>query len=98
MPTTATFHFNGAAVYVYCAIGRLDDPSTFATRSDMTFYIDGEEVGTYIKEPPGGTGFDYDVLVFEKTSLSPGEHEFILQNGRPDGLQSLVLLDRIVYT
>ncbi|KAH6912766.1 hypothetical protein BKA70DRAFT_1059680, partial [Coprinopsis sp. MPI-PUGE-AT-0042] len=97
IPTVATAHFSGTGIYVYCALARPDDAG-FTTRSDMTFYIDGKEVGTFKQEPPGGDGFDYDALVYKNTELPPGDHEFILQNGRADAPASLVLLDRIVYT
>ncbi|KAH6912760.1 hypothetical protein BKA70DRAFT_1184023 [Coprinopsis sp. MPI-PUGE-AT-0042] len=98
IPTVATAQFSGTGIYVYCALGRPDDEPNFATRSDMTFYIDGKEVGTFQQEPPGGDGFDYDALVYQNTALAPGDHEFVLQNGRADAQDSLVLLDRIVYT
>ncbi|KAH6912765.1 hypothetical protein BKA70DRAFT_1559235 [Coprinopsis sp. MPI-PUGE-AT-0042] len=94
----ATAHFSGVAIYVYCAVARTEAAPDFETRSDMTFYIDGQEVGTLVKEPPGGEGFDYDVLVYKNTSIPPGEHEFVIQNGRIGGDRSLILLDRIVYT
>jgi hypothetical protein len=97
VPSVATAHFNGTVIYVYCALARPQD-SSFATRSDMTFYIDGNVVGTFQQQPPGGDGFDYDTLVYMNTLLPPGDHEFVLQNGRADGPASLVLLDRIVYT
>ncbi|KAH6912767.1 hypothetical protein BKA70DRAFT_1559236 [Coprinopsis sp. MPI-PUGE-AT-0042] len=97
VPRVATARFNGTGIYVYCALARSDDPG-FATRSDMTFYIDGQEMGTFRQGPLRGDGFDYDALVYENTALAPRDHEFVLQNGRPDAQDSLVLLDRIVYT
>ncbi|EAU85029.1 hypothetical protein CC1G_04125 [Coprinopsis cinerea okayama7 len=83
-PRFASVKFTGTAIYVYCVLARtISGPTGF---SDMTFFIDAQP------------GYDYDVLVYHNTSLPPGEHEFILQNGNIDGPKALTLFDRIVYT
>jgi hypothetical protein len=64
----------------------------------MTFFIDGQQVGRFINNPPGTQGYDYDVLVYHNTTIPAGDHEFTLQNGNKDGPKALVLFDRIVYT
>jgi hypothetical protein len=63
----------------------------------MTFFIDGEQVGTFVKTPPGTAGYDYGVLVYSNTSLKGGSHTIRIDNGHRDGAKSLVLLDRIIY-
>ncbi|KAK7468601.1 hypothetical protein VKT23_003105 [Stygiomarasmius scandens] len=88
--------FNGTSVYVFCALSR-SKASPFGN-SDMTFYIDGQLVGIFLKPAPGTDGFDYDVPVYVNESLSPGTHELVLQNGHVNGSNSLVILDRIVYS
>lgn len=64
----------------------------------MSFFIDGQPVGAFFKVPPGVDGYDYNVSVYSNTSLTPGLHTLIIQNGRINGNQSLLLLDSVVYT
>ncbi|KAK7468603.1 hypothetical protein VKT23_003107 [Stygiomarasmius scandens] len=71
--------FNGTSVYVFCALSR-SKASPFGN-SDMTFYIDGQLVGIFLKPASGTDGFDYDVPVYVNESLSPGFHKLVLQNG-----------------
>lgn len=64
----------------------------------MSFLIDGELVGTFVKQPPGTQGYDYNVSVYSNTSLTPGNHQITIQNGHANGPKSLIILDSIVYT
>ena len=84
------------AVYVYCIVTR----STVSPdgNSDMTFFIDGEQVGTFVQPPDGDTTYDYNVPVYANTSLAAGPHEIVILNGQPNGNKTLILLDYIVYT
>ncbi|KAF5377227.1 hypothetical protein D9615_006346 [Tricholomella constricta] len=93
---SASAAFNGTAVYVVCILARTTSGPT--GNSDMTFLIDGDIVGTFVKPAPGTTGFDYNVTVYSNTSLAPGTHTITVQNGHVNGPKSLVILDRIVYT
>ncbi|KAF8898337.1 hypothetical protein BD779DRAFT_1467 [Infundibulicybe gibba] len=93
----ASAAFNGTAVYVFCALARTTDGP--AGNSDMSFFIDGEFVGTFAKPPPANSsGFDYNVLVYSNTSISPRRHQLTIQNGHVNGPKSLIILDSIVYT
>ncbi|THU80170.1 hypothetical protein K435DRAFT_696225 [Dendrothele bispora CBS 962.96] len=99
VPLNASFSFNGmcTAIYVFCVLAKAKE-HPFGN-SDMSFYIDGELSGTFVKEAPGGQGYEYNVPVYVNTSLSPGKHDFLLQNGHVNGTApSLVLLDSIVYS
>ncbi|TFK30720.1 hypothetical protein FA15DRAFT_662752 [Coprinopsis marcescibilis] len=95
-PLFASVRFKGEAVYVYCVIPRTADFP--AGHSDMTFFIDNQRVGVFVRNPPGTPGFDYDVLVYQNTSIPPGPHELIIQNGNRNGPKSILMLDRIVYS
>lgn len=95
-PLSATVTFTGSAIYVFCAIAKTTR-GPFGN-SDMTFFIDNDQVGNFYRPAPGTPGYDYNVLVYKNESIPNGEHAFTLRNGRVDGIQSLVLLDRIVYT
>jgi len=64
----------------------------------MSFYIDGQLTGTFVKQAPGTDGYDYNVPVYVNESLSPGFHKLVLQNGHVDGFKSLVILDKIIYS
>lgn len=89
--------FLGTALYVFCALAEsLTSPDG---DSDMSFYIDGELKGTFIKIAPGNVNvYDYNVPVFTIESLTPEEHNFTLQIGHVNGIQSMVLFDKMVYT
>ncbi|KAI0336251.1 hypothetical protein GY45DRAFT_1333291 [Cubamyces sp. BRFM 1775] len=93
---TATARFEGVAVYVYCIVTRSSvSPDG---NSDMTFFIDGEQVGTFVQPPDGDTAYDYNVPVYANTSLAAGAHEIVILSGQPNGNKTLILLDYIVYT
>ncbi|KAJ3849562.1 hypothetical protein EV368DRAFT_47058 [Lentinula lateritia] len=96
-PLFANLTFNGSAVYVFCALAE----STTAPdgNSDMTFYIDGQLMGTFAKPAPGFNDiYEYRYLVFSIDTLVPGVHTLVLQNGYMNAPKSLVLLDYIVYS
>ncbi|KAL7285825.1 hypothetical protein ACG7TL_000934 [Trametes sanguinea] len=111
--TTATVRFEGAfvsrprpclkldllvgvAVYVFCIVTR--SSTSPDGNSDMTFSIDGQEVGRFVQPPDGDTTYDYNVPVYVNTSLPPGPHQLVILNGQPNGNKSLILLDYVVYT
>jgi len=93
VPLTASVRFNGSAVYVYTALSRFPNGN-----SDMTFYLDGVVVGHFTQAPVGSAGFDYTVPVYTNPSIPPGPHTLTIQNGHQDGLESILILDSIVYT
>lgn len=65
----------------------------------MSFYIDGELKGTFFRIAPGKPKvYDYNVPVFTIESLTPEEHNFTLQIGHVNGIQSLILFDKMIYT
>lgn len=64
----------------------------------MTFLIDGKVAGTFSRPSLGPAGYEYNVTVFSKTNLLPGEHNLTIQNGHINGTRSLILLDAILYT
>ncbi|TFK37491.1 hypothetical protein BDQ12DRAFT_607953 [Crucibulum laeve] len=85
----------GTAIYVSCAIAQTtSNPGGF---SDMSFFIDGNLVGTFVKTAPGIPGYDFNFSAYLNTSLPPGGHELIIQNGHINGSQSLILLNSITY-
>ncbi|KAL4261057.1 VWFA domain-containing protein [Pleurotus pulmonarius] len=93
---SASVVFNGTAVYVLCAIAQFG--WSHRTDSNMTFLIDGKVAGTFSRPSLGPAGYEYNVTVFSKTNLLPGEHNLTIQNGHINGTRSLILLDAILYT
>jgi len=97
-PHSVTLAFNGTAAYVYCI---LDDKKTsFVTRTDLLFSIDGQRVGSFVHEPSNrtsGNGLMYDVPVYVNTSLPSGSHTLVIStNGSANS--SLLLFDYMTYT
>ncbi|KAJ7785831.1 hypothetical protein B0H16DRAFT_1295708, partial [Mycena metata] len=99
VPLTASVSFNGSAIYVYCALSHTaSSPGNPGGDSDMTFYVDGVQVGVFVQPATGSAGFDYSVPVYVNSALPPGPHTFTLQNGHENGAPSLLVLDEIIYT
>lgn len=90
----ASVPFFGNAVYVYCILSE----SESSPASDMSFFIDMEQVGTFTQQPLGQSGFQYNVLVYSNTSLPSTDHTLTIQNGHVGGNKSLILLDYVVYS
>ncbi|KAF7437314.1 hypothetical protein PC9H_004153 [Pleurotus ostreatus] len=94
-PKSASFAFNGTAVYVYCILA----PATAAGipgNTDLTFILDGN-VAQMLKDlslSPQRT------VVFQQDNLPFGEHGLTIVNGHMGSKykQVMVFLDSIVYT
>jgi len=85
----------GTAVYVYCIIA--NSFSSPNGNSDMTFLMDGKPVGSFARTPTGGQTYDYNVLVYQNTSLPSGAHTLSIESGH-GGKIALTMLDRVVYS
>jgi hypothetical protein len=89
-----TLCYEGTAIYAYCI---LDNYITYTTFTNLTFSIDGVQVGDFSYNPDGSDTYVYDVLVYANTSIPNGNHTFGLHV--PQGANaSLVLFDYIQYT
>jgi len=64
----------------------------------MSFYIDDVLVGTLVKYGDSPDPYEYEVPVYVNKTLPSGQHKFTLANGHKDGTESLVLLDKIIYS
>ncbi|GLB36596.1 hypothetical protein LshimejAT787_0308840 [Lyophyllum shimeji] len=95
-PLLAIVPFYGSAIYVYCVVA--NTRSSPDGNTDMTFLIDSQWAGEFIRQPTGDDTFDYNVLVFTNQSLPHTNHTLTIQNGHVGGYKSLVLFDYIVYT
>ncbi|KAF8988773.1 hypothetical protein BDQ17DRAFT_1257471 [Cyathus striatus] len=96
-PVIATFSFNGSAIYIFCAIALVK----YWGISNMTFSIDGEVVGSYERNIDGTAyEYEYNVLVYSNTTLSPRPHQFTLQNGDfgYSGSMSFTIFDYLIYS
>lgn len=92
---TVAATFVGSAVYVYNIIANQVQDTT--TLTNLTFWIDGDLVGSYTHIPENTTTvFEYGALVYSNTSLQDKQHFLTMSAGGPNA--SLILFDRIVYT
>ncbi|KAK0446488.1 uncharacterized protein EV420DRAFT_1276697 [Desarmillaria tabescens] len=93
----ASYSFSGTAVYVYCILAPASEHLT--GKSDMTFFLDGFQAGTYSSEQDSSSlGYKYNTSVFASETLSPGSHIIQIQSGHSGGDASLILLDSIIYS
>ncbi|KAH8806927.1 hypothetical protein DL96DRAFT_1473951, partial [Flagelloscypha sp. PMI_526] len=92
---SADIAFNGSAVYVYFI---LPQTSTFPIGDiSCSFSIDSAKTGEFTRTAPGTTGYLFDQLVFSK-SLSAGQHTLSIVNDAHSGTDSVMIIDRVVYT
>lgn len=63
---------------------------------DLTFFLDGDIVGSFVLPANGSLGYEYNVPLYVNDSLASGPHDFVLQNGHIGGEKALVILDSIV--
>ncbi|KAJ8482400.1 hypothetical protein ONZ51_g5388 [Trametes cubensis] len=89
----------GVAVYVFCTVPTLSGfDSAGVGSSDMSFFVDGTEVGQYAQAPNADGFYSYNVPVFVMEGLSAGQHQLTIVNGRAGGFKSVMFLDYIKYT
>ncbi|KAF9463797.1 hypothetical protein BDZ94DRAFT_1163339 [Collybia nuda] len=91
---SATARFNGNAVYVYGVL----PPTIGIPTANVEFFIDGVLVDQFGQPNVSASDFVYDFLFYANSSLPPGAHEIKIINGKPNGPDSMFILDRIVYT
>lgn len=86
----------GSAVYVYAVLPpgpplRKEGAST----TTLVFLIDDIFAGEFTSSPV--PNYMYHTLVYANPSLPLGPHKITILNGKPNGTDSLFILDRIIY-
>ncbi|KAH9914661.1 uncharacterized protein BXZ73DRAFT_26564, partial [Epithele typhae] len=94
VPHAITAQFTGTAVYVFNVVP--NKALLVESVSDMIFFLDGQQVGTYQHQPDDTWGYMYNVCVFAKTGLSNGAHTIEIRAGVAES--NIILFDYIVYT
>ncbi|KAI0754137.1 hypothetical protein C8Q80DRAFT_1094444, partial [Daedaleopsis nitida] len=91
-PWTITMSFEGTAIYVFNALAN----SISSTRTDqnITFFLDGQQAGTFVHAATSSTEIDYRVQVFARNGLTNGSHTLVVQ---PEP-NSNILFDFAMYT
>ncbi|KAF5356599.1 hypothetical protein D9758_008208 [Tetrapyrgos nigripes] len=90
---TASFQFNGTAVYIYSILANIH---ASGIRSDTTcdFFLDGEQVGHYEHVANASGVFQYNSLVYSNTSIPFELHQFSIHVSYP----FYAIFDYAVYT
>lgn len=89
------------SLYILFSTDRpVEEPTFGSAKNNMIFKIDSEEVGTFNLQmvESGGDAFIYNFLVYANSSMRMDSHTLTIQNGRPGGPASLMMLDYIVYS
>jgi hypothetical protein len=84
----------GTAIYAYCVIV---NNNTYTTFTNLTFSIDGAQVGSYSHSPDGSNTYLYNTLVYANASVPNGNHTFVIHSPRGAN-DSFVLFDYVQYT
>ncbi|KAI1782902.1 hypothetical protein LXA43DRAFT_1137095 [Ganoderma leucocontextum] len=93
-PATITVQFTGTAVYVFNIL-----PNTLSNTTtvvNISFSIDGTDVGTFTRSPDSSSTILYNQLVYQNTALTDVAHTLIMTAGGDS--KSLVLFDYLLYT
>jgi hypothetical protein len=86
----------GMAVYAYCILTNPNNDS-WAQLTNLTFSIDGAQVGSYFYQSDRTDLYTYDQLVYSNSAVPNGTHTFGIHI--PRGVNdSVILFDRVVYT
>ncbi|PIL26786.1 hypothetical protein GSI_11122 [Ganoderma sinense ZZ0214-1] len=96
-PPTITVRFNGSAVYVFNILVNTLSAGTDSTFVNISFSIDGEDVGVFTHSPspePGAPSILYNQLVYNNATLNDGPHILVMTAGN----DSLILFDYFIYT
>ena len=93
-PATITVHFNGSAVYVYNILpNTIVNTTTFV---NISFSINGEDVGTFTRSPDSSSTILYNQLVYRNVTLDDGPHTLLMTAGGDS--KALFLFDYLLYT
>ncbi|KZP17993.1 hypothetical protein FIBSPDRAFT_792544 [Athelia psychrophila] len=93
-PRSVAITFNGTAVYAYCVLANTVQSTT--TLTNLTFFMDGELVGTYQHIPTTSADYQYNVPVYVNTSLFNQQHVLTMEATGTNS--SLILFDYVDYT
>jgi hypothetical protein len=86
----------GTAVYAYCILINANNDS-WPLLTNLTFSIDGAQVGSYFHLSERTDLYTYDQLVYSNSAIPNGTHDFGIHI--PRGVNnSAILFDRVVYT
>ncbi|KAG9004658.1 hypothetical protein FRB94_002198 [Tulasnella sp. JGI-2019a] len=81
-PVSLDFPFTGTGLTVYCILWHLQSgitPYQNGSITSLSFTIDGQPAGNYTSGPYtsyASTTYDYNVPVYNSTSISNGQHTF----------------------
>ena len=78
-------------MYVYCIVPPTGDTT-------LVFNVDGEITGGFGRPLNRSKVYEYNVLAFHAAGLPDHSHSLVITAGTGGGNNTLVLLDRIVYT
>ncbi|KAK7439420.1 hypothetical protein VKT23_017641 [Stygiomarasmius scandens] len=86
---TATFQFNGSAIYIYFILVNSTSSGNSSNATGTDFLLDGKHVGHYEQ-----SGKHSDSLVYSNSSISSGNHQFSIRLSYP----SYAVFDYAMYT
>ncbi|KAN0076719.1 hypothetical protein V8E55_010574 [Tylopilus felleus] len=91
------FTFTGSALYIFFIIANNLNNSYIAFTS-VQFELDEVLVSTYTHTPSTSTDYQYNVLVYANSSMTPGQHTMVVVPAVNTGNRVLVLFDYLIYT
>ncbi|TBU22857.1 hypothetical protein BD311DRAFT_791981 [Dichomitus squalens] len=95
-PAQIIVNFTGTAVYVYNIVPNFL-PNNTATFANISFTLDGSNVGSFLRPPdPSTEVIQYNQPIHSSTGLENVPHTLVMTAG--GDTKSLILFDYVVYT
>ncbi|KAF8877499.1 hypothetical protein BD779DRAFT_1448491 [Infundibulicybe gibba] len=91
---TATFPFQGTAIYIYFVIPNIPASTGIRSIVDCDFLVDGRIAGSYTHISDGSFRFQYNTLVYANIGLSDSSHTLMIQAKN----NSFMIFDYAQYT
>ncbi|KAJ7080191.1 hypothetical protein B0H15DRAFT_787340 [Mycena belliarum] len=88
--------FSGRAIYVFFILPNFDASSGLVGVVRCNFFIDGVAVGKFTHDSDDSNQFAYNVLVYQNTTITDGDHVLLIKTTGTD--PAIIIFDYALYT
>ncbi|KIY70441.1 hypothetical protein CYLTODRAFT_347738 [Cylindrobasidium torrendii FP15055 ss-10] len=90
-----SFSFEGTSLWVFFILENGQKPG-ITENTAVSFTIDGNPDGNFVHLPEAGKGLQYNALVYSRTGLRQGQHDFLIDTTGDQ--EAWVNFDYAIYT